>query len=217
MALRALIFDFDGTMLDTETPEFTSWQGIYRDHGQELEIADWGRGIGTWGAFDPWHDLESRIGTKLEQERIALTHHERVRSAIAASSLMPGVHELLHAAKAAGLKLAIASSSSREWVHGWAQTLGVLEFFDATATKDDVLRVKPDPALFTLALEKLQVTANEALALEDSPNGSKAALGAGMRCVVIPNEVTKTLEFPEGVHRINTLQGVILEDWRALW
>jgi HAD superfamily hydrolase (TIGR01509 family) len=216
MALRALIFDFDGTMLDTETPEFTSWQGIYRDHGQELAIADWGRGIGTWGAFDPWHDLESRTGTKLEAERIALAHHERVRSAIAASSLMPGVRDLLETAKTAGLKLAIASSSSREWVHTWAQTLGVLEYFDATATKDDVLRVKPDPALYILALEKLGVSADEAVALEDSPNGAKAALGAGMRCVVIPNEVTKTLEFPDGVHRMDTLQGVRLEDWRTL-
>jgi HAD superfamily hydrolase (TIGR01509 family) len=217
MSLRALIFDFDGTMLDTETPEFVSWQSIYRDHGQELAIADWGRGIGTWGAFDPWHDLESRTGSKLEQERIALAHHERVRSAIAASSLMPGVRELLQNARNAGLKLAIASSSSREWVHGWAQTLGVLEFFEATATKDDVLRVKPDPALFVLALEKLGVRADEALALEDSPNGSKAALGAGLRCVVIPNEVTKTLEFPAGVHRLESLQDVSLEVLQALF
>ena len=216
MALRALIFDFDGTMLDTETPEFESWQGIYRDHGQELAIADWGRGIGTWGAFDPWHDLEARIGTKLEAERILKAHHERVRNAIAASSLLPGVRELLQAAKTAGLKLAIASSSSREWVHGWAHAQGVLEFFDATTTKDDVLRVKPDPALYTLALEKLSVRADEAVALEDSPNGAKAALGAGMRCVVIPNEVTRTLAFPEGVHRLKSLRDATLEGLGAV-
>jgi HAD superfamily hydrolase (TIGR01509 family) len=211
MALRALIFDFDGTMLDTETPEFESWQGIYRDHGAELLLEDWGRGIGTWGAFDPWHDLEAKYGQPLELERISVAHHERVQAAIAASVLLPGVLELLEAAKGAGLKLAIASSSGREWVHGWAEKLGVLHFFHATATKDDVLRVKPDPALYRVALEKLGVTPQEAVALEDSPNGAKAALAAGLRCLVIPNPVTRTLEFPTGVHRVETLEGVKLE------
>jgi HAD superfamily hydrolase (TIGR01509 family) len=109
------------------------------------------------------------------------------------------------------LKLAIASSSSREWVHGWANTLGVLEFFAATATKDDVLRVKPDPALYLVALERLGVASSDALALEDSPNGARAALAAGLRCVVIPNEVTRTLEFPEGAHRLESLSDATLE------
>jgi HAD superfamily hydrolase (TIGR01509 family) len=216
MALRALIFDFDGTMLDTETPEFESWQAIYRDHGAELLLEDWGRGIGTWGAFDPWHDLETKYGQPLELERISVVHHERVQDAIAASVLLPGVLELLEGAKNAGLKLAIASSSGREWVHGWAEKLGVLHLFDATATKDDVLRVKPDPALYRVALEKLGVAANEAVAFEDSANGAKAALAAGLRCIVIPNPVTRGLEFPAGVHRLKTLEGVTLEELRAL-
>jgi HAD superfamily hydrolase (TIGR01509 family) len=216
MSPRALIFDFDGTMLDTETPEFESWQAIYRDHGAELALEDWGRGIGTWGAFDPWHDLETKYGQPLELERISVKHHERVQSAIAASVLLPGVMELLTAAKSAGMKLAIASSSSREWVHGWAEKLGVLHYFDATATKDDVLRVKPDPALYIVALEKLGVTASEAVALEDSANGAKAALAANLRCIVIPNPVTRSLEFPDGVDRLETLEGVTLEKLQLL-
>ncbi len=216
MALRALIFDFDGTMLDTETPEFESWQAIYRDHGAELALSDWGRGIGTWGGFDPWHDLEGRIGRALEQEQIAVKHHARVKAAITAAVLLPGVEDLLETASAAGLKLAIASSSSREWVTSWSEKLGVMRFFQATATKDDVLRVKPDPALYRVALEKLGVNANEAVAIEDSPNGSKAALAAGLACVVIPNQVTSSLEFPVDVTRLETLVGVGLREFQAL-
>ena len=129
---------------------------------------------------------------------------------------MPGVQHLLESAKVAGIKLAIASSSNRAWVEGWAARLDVLNFFAATATQDDVRRVKPDPALYSLACEKLGVKPAHALALEDSANGAKSALSAGLRCAVIPNPVTRTLEFPEGVVRLGTLAGVTLEDLRAL-
>ena len=216
MQLEALIFDFDGTMLDTETPEFVSWQQIYADHGATLSLTDWGRGIGTWGAFDPWADLETKIGRTLNKEPIALAHHARVKAAIEDSKLLPGVQHLLESAKVAGIKLAIASSSNRAWVEGWAARLDVLNFFAATATQDDVRRVKPDPALYSLACEKLGVKPAHALALEDSANGAKSALSAGLRCAVIPNPVTRTLEFPEGVVRLGTLAGVTLEDLRAL-
>lgn len=216
MQLEALIFDFDGTMLDTETPEFWSWQQIYADHGAVLSPSDWGRGIGTWGAFDPWVDLESKIGGSLNKEPIAAAHHARVRAAIEASKLLPGVLELLQGARDAHIKLAIASSSNRQWVEGWASRLGVLGFFAATATQDDVQRVKPDPALYRLACEKLGVQPAHALALEDSANGARAALAAGLRCAVIPNPVTRTLEFPDGVVRLGTLENVSLEALRKL-
>ena len=216
MQLEAIIFDFDGTMLDTETPEFQSWQSVYRDHGAILEISDWGRGIGTWGAFDPWHDLETKIGRSLDKEPIAVAHHARVKAAIQAAELLPGVLDLLEGAKAAGIKLAIASSSNREWVEGWAFKLGILHFFAATATQDDVLRVKPDPALYVLACEKLSVQPQHALALEDSANGARSALAAGLRCAVIPNPVTRTLEFPSGVLKLETLENVRLEELQTL-
>ncbi len=216
MRLEALIFDFDGTMLDTETPEFLSWQNIYSDHGATLELTDWGRGIGTWGAFDPWVDLEAKIGRTLDKEPIVVEHHIRVKTAIEASNLLPGVLELLQSASDTGIKLAIASSSNREWVEGWARRLGVLDFFAATATQDDVLRVKPDPALYKLACEKLGVQPQHALALEDSANGAASALSAGLRCAVIPNPVTRTLEFPSGVVKLGTLAGVTLEELRVL-
>ncbi len=209
--MKALIFDFDGTILDTETPEFTVWQELYKRYNQELDPADWGKGIGTWGAFDPWQDLEQKVGTALPREILELEHRTEVLKRIAASDLLPGTKALMLESKAAGLKLAIASSSSFDWVSDWTAKHGILEYFDALATRYEVEHVKPDPALFLLALQKLQLEPAEAIILEDSPNGCKAALAAGVTCIAIPNNVTKNLEFPKGVHKIATLAGVSLQ------
>jgi HAD superfamily hydrolase (TIGR01509 family) len=213
--MKALIFDFDGTILDTETPEFIVWTALYQRFGQVLSATDWGRGIGTWGGFDPWVDLETKLGFELPRETLQVEHRAEVLQRIDASDLLAGVKDLLLEAKAAGLKLAIASSSDHDWVSGWTQKHGILEFFDALATRYEVEHVKPDPALFLLALHKLGVAPHEAVVLEDSPNGAKAALAAGIPCVVIPNTVTKHLEFPNGVIRLETLQNVTLEDLQA--
>jgi HAD superfamily hydrolase (TIGR01509 family) len=210
--MNALIFDFDGTILDTETPEFMVWTALYKRYGQVLNPSDWGRGIGTWGGFDPWADLEQKLGHALPRETLQSEHRADVLRFIGESELLPGTRNLMIKAKASGLKLAIASSSDHDWVSGWTQKHGILELFDALATRYEVEHVKPDPALFLLALHKLGVAPDEAIVLEDSPNGAKAALAAGIACVVIPNAVTKHLEFPNGVIRLESLENVTLED-----
>lgn len=214
LPMKALIFDFDGTILDTETPEFMAWSALYQRYGQVLDAQAWGRGIGTWGGFDPWLDLEQKLGVALPRETLQPEHRSEVLRLISNSDLLPGTKDLMLEAKQAGLKLAIASSSDFDWVSGWTQKHGILEFFDALATRYEVEQVKPDPALFLLALHKLGVLPCEAVVLEDSPNGAKAALAAGIPCVVIPNAVTKHLEFPVGVMRFETLENVTLEDLR---
>ena len=210
--MKALIFDFDGTILDTETPEFTAWTALYQRYGQVLEAQDWGRGIGTWGGFDPWADLEHKLGQALPREQLQPEHRQEVLRLIGQAELLPGVRDLILQAKQAGLKLAIASSSDYDWVSGWTQQHGIFELFDALSTRYEVEQVKPDPALFLLALHKLEVQPHEAIVFEDSPNGAKAALAAGIGCVVIPNSVTKHLEFPSGVVRLESLAGVTLAD-----
>jgi HAD superfamily hydrolase (TIGR01509 family) len=214
--LKALIFDFDGTILDTETPEFENWQRLYREHEHELEIADWGRGIGTWGAFDPWAHLETKLGYALDRDAIHASQRPRLLEALHTQPIQPGVHDLFLEVRKQGLKLAIASSSDIDWVRGWTEHLGIYELFDAFATRYEVEHVKPDPALYTLALNKLGLEPNQAIAIEDSPNGAKAALAAGLTCVIVPNPVTRTLEFPNGVHRFETLENVTLENLQAL-
>lgn len=192
--LRAVVFDFDGTILDTETREFHHWQQLYREHGRELGLADWQRGIGTWDAFDPWAGLPDHVRADREAVRSAL--HERIVSDIAGQDLRPGVREVLEAVRRAGLRLALATSSDRAWVTRWMEQHGLAELFEVMVTRDDVRRVKPDPELYVLAAERLGLGTGECVAVEDSLNGATAAVAAGMRVVVVPNDVTRTQPFP---------------------
>lgn len=203
--LRALVFDFDGTLLDTEIHEYRGWRDLYAEHGLELRLAEWQLGVGTAGGFDPWAGLRLAAEARAEVEARL---DAAVRAAIAAADLRPGVRTVLEEARAAGLRLAIASSSHRAWVAPWLERHGLQGAFDALATADDVPRVKPDPALYRLALERLAVAPGEALAIEDSLHGATAARRAGLRVVVTPNEVTRSQAFPAAWPRLDALTGL---------
>ena len=204
--IKALIFDFDGTILDTETPEFQAWTELYAEYDQTLDIQRWGLGVGTWGAFDPIAHLEELTGQTFDHAIIHARIRPRVLKLIRASSLLPGVLETLDQAKALGLRLGLASSSGNEWIYGWLKHYALEEWFEVVKTKDDVKMVKPDPELYLAAANALNLEPQLCVAIEDSPNGSIAALAAGMHTIAVPNQITQYLEFPAGVYRISSLQ-----------
>ncbi len=201
MSIRALIFDFDGLIIDSETPLFDIWQAIYRRHGAELTIDSWRHALGTQGGFDPYADLAARTGHVLPREETAAhvrrEHVERCER----EPLLAGVADCVADARAARLATAVASSSPRWWVEPWIERHGLGPAIDTICTRDDVERVKPAPDLFLLAAERLGVAPGECVVFEDSPNGIRAARAAGMRAVAVPNALTRTLEFP-GPHLV---------------
>lgn len=216
--LRALIFDFDGLILDTETPEVRAWQTMYDEHGQTLDMEWWAYQVGRGAeqiAERPVDKL-ARLVPSMDKEKVETDYRARRMAEILAEPIRPGVERLIREAKAAGLPLAVASSSKHSWVDSHLSRLGLFDFFDFTCCADDVKRAKPFPDLYLLALEKLGVGAREAVALEDSPNGTQAAVGAGLAVVAVPNEVTKYLDLSHATVRFDSMEEVSLDLLRML-
>ena len=191
--IRALIFNFDGLILDTEGPEFQSWQETYQTHGHVLSFALWATCIGTTGGFDPYTHLEEQLGRALDRDALRTQHRQRCTELLQAQAILPGITEYIAEAQRLGLRLGVASSSTRAWVVGHLSRYGLETHFTCIKCSDDVPRTKPDPALYLAALDALGIRPDEAIALEDSPNGITAAKRAGLFCVAVPNPLTRQL------------------------
>lgn len=191
MAIKALIFDFDGLILDTETPEFESWQTIFNKYGYDLPFSEWKKCVGSSNQdFDPATYLEQLIGKPVNKKKVE--HERRILSLgrIVKLPPLPGVETMIKSAHSRGIKLAVASSSSSEWVWLNLSRLGLHQYFDSICGGNEVPAVKPDPALYLKAMSELEVQPHEAIVFEDSPNGIIAAQRAGVFCVAIPNPIS---------------------------
>jgi HAD superfamily hydrolase (TIGR01509 family) len=210
LLIRALIFDFDGLILETEEPIYRSWKEVYEAHGVALPFELWVKTVGSSNqAFHPQLHLEERLGSPLTQDVLDRRVARRIELVLA-EPLRPGVVALVEAARARGMKVGVASSSSGDWVKGHLERLGILDRFDCLVTRDDVEHVKPDPDLYLAGLDCLGVVAGDAVAIEDSPNGIMAAKRAGLRCVVVPNSVTAGLDLSGADLRLSSLAEVTL-------
>jgi HAD superfamily hydrolase (TIGR01509 family) len=214
--IKALIFDFDGLILDTETPDFQVWQSIYREHGFELPQDEWAEIVGGYGisTFDAGVHLSDLSQGRLDSVSLRDRHRSESSAFIHAQPILPGVMNMIQEAKRRGLKLAIASSSPHSWVDTHSKRLGIFEYFDKVICADDVAagRTKPNPDLFLLALNQLQVQKNEAIVFEDSPNGVKAAKSAGVFVVAIPNPVTSLLSIEKANLILSSLTDLSLHE-----
>ena len=216
MKIKALLFDFDGLILDTETPEFHVWQAIYRDHGHELAAESWGQIVGGWGAsqFDAAEHLVELAGDGLNADTLRARHKSESDALTLRQPVMPGVMDYLGDARRLGLHLAVASSSPHSWVDTHLARLGLADRFDVIICSDDVppRRTKPHPDLFLKALDVLGVKADEAIVFEDSPNGVNAARAAGGFVVSVPNPVTALLKTEGADLSLESLADMPLQD-----
>lgn len=210
--IKALIFDFDGLILDTETTEYRSWERIFQQFDCCLPLEEWMEYVGVaWGSFDPCAYLEGKIGRPLDREAVHAEHRAYFHRQLAIQTTLPGVLDYLHAAKSLGLRVGLASSSPRAWVVGHLDRLGLTERFEAMKCAEDVPAVKPDPALYHAVLAAFAVSANEAIALEDSPNGVLAATRAGLYCVAVPNALLREQAYPHADLHLASLADLSLE------
>jgi HAD superfamily hydrolase (TIGR01509 family) len=205
--IRALIFDFDGLIFDTETPMIDAYGEIHRKRNMPFDRARFMRFVGTADqAFDPWKAFgPAAPRSDLEAERLRLN-----QEFLAQKKILPGVVELIDEARQRGLPLAVASNSSHEHVDGYLKHLGLYEKFEFISCRTEGTPPKPAPDLYLAVLKKLGVEGDEALALEDSATGIAAARAAGLWCVAVPNESTREQDFAAAHLRLESLAGQTL-------
>jgi HAD superfamily hydrolase (TIGR01509 family) len=210
--MRGLLFDFDGLLVDTETPARLVWEELYREHGHELPQEKWATLVGTIGArFDPLGHLQELVGEQLDEEAFDTRRREREYALTDLEELRPGVEEYFAEADRLGLRTAVVSSSDTRWIERHLGRLGHLEGLDAiVAANGDAQRAKPRPDLYLEALDELGLQASEAIAFEDSPNGVTAAKAAGLVCVAVPNPITATLALDDADLVLESLADVPL-------
>jgi HAD superfamily hydrolase (TIGR01509 family) len=210
--IRAIVFDFDGLILDTEEPVYRSWVEVYQQHGAELPFERWVEIVGsTTIGFHPQRHLEELLGRPLGEDVLERRVGRRTEF-ILANQVLPGIVQHIEEAHALGLKLGVASSSTNEWVKGHLARLGILERFHCIRCRDDVVNAKPAPDLYLAVLECLGVAAADAIAIEDSPNGITAAKQAGLRCVAVPNSITAALDLSQADILLASLSQVTLSE-----
>ena len=215
MPIQALIFDFDGLILDTETVEFEVIDELYRVHGHQLQRSRWALNLGTHGQTDLYADLAALAGRPLDLAGLRERQRTRFLARCDALALRPGLAAMLEAAQARGLALAVASSSGSGWVERWLERHSIRSYFGCVRTSDYVQHVKPAPDLFLSAAAGLGIAPEHCVVFEDSPNGMRAAAAAGMRCVAVPIALMAGYELPPVTLQLGLLSDITLEELLA--
>jgi HAD superfamily hydrolase (TIGR01509 family) len=186
-AVQAIIFDFDGLLMDTESTSFLSWQYEWNQWGLTLEAAGFFVNHGGDVTEDRYAMLAAAVGPRFDRavsHRRREAYREKLNEHL---DLADGLKGWLDEAVSLELRLAVASSSPLDWLTAHLGRVGVLDWFDVLAGGDEVRQHKPAPDVYQLALSRLSLRGAAALAVEDTAHGVTAAHSAGMRCIAIPN------------------------------
>jgi HAD superfamily hydrolase (TIGR01509 family) len=211
--IRALVFDFDGLILDTEGPVYTAWAEAFAAHGcGDLTIDEWAHEIGTIGGLDLIGMMRARAPEPFDEDEMHEQRRVRREELLAREWTLPGVIDWLDGAAARGLGIAIASSSAADWVEPHLARLGLTARFAHVATGDQVAAPKPAPDVYLAACNALAVDPADAIAIEDSPNGVRAAKAAGLRCIAVPHAITALLDLSEADLVLESLAAVTLDE-----
>lgn len=198
MSVSAVLFDFDGILVDTEWEIYQAWLETFQQHGQDLPLSLYTRCIGS--DFDAWSPkLHLEDLTQLQFDWIKMDEHRQIsiRSGLSEHGPIEGVVDVLKGLGERGIPAAVVSSSSHHWVDGWLDKLGLTGFFQEIVCKGDAPKIKPAPDLFLEAARRLKLNPSNCLVIEDSLNGLNAAKAAGMMVWIVPNRVTCGLDFSQ--------------------
>jgi len=210
--IKALVFDFDGVIIDSESPELQVWREVFAAHGRELGLDLWADLVGRPRThFDLYSYFRQHINPDVDIDALRKDRRARVIALTEAQPVLPGVQDYLQNALQLGLRIGLASSSSGDHVRGHLARLDLLRYFHTTKCFEDTETHKPEPGPYRAVLDELGVAPDQAVAFEDSPNGVTSAQAAGIFCVAVPNPVTCRLPLDHADHRLESLAEEPLE------
>ena len=183
----------------------------------DLPRDEWIRNIGTAiMVFDPVEHFEKSSGKTLDREAYDAVHRVNEMEVANTLPLQPGLMSLLREARRSDILCGVASGSSHRWVEGHLNRRGIREMFTTVVCREDTQQHKPDPEPYLLACEKLGVSVEHAIAIEDSSPGVAAAKAAGLYTIAVPCSMTGKMDFREANRIVSSLEDVSLEELREL-
>ncbi|MES2921147.1 MAG: HAD family phosphatase [Verrucomicrobiota bacterium] len=198
MNFAAVLFDFDGVLVDTEGAIYQAWLRNFQIHGHDLPLDVYTRCIGSdFATWSPKTHLEELSGLSFDWHDLDARRQEEILRDLTDEGTMPGVIPLLEQLTRAETRRAVVSSSSHHWVDGWLEKLEFAHHFETVVCRGDAPQIKPAPDLYLEAAKRLGLQPAECLVIEDSLNGMIAAKAAGMTVWIVPNRVTAGLDFSE--------------------
>jgi HAD superfamily hydrolase (TIGR01509 family) len=209
MKFSAVLFDFDGVLVDTEWAIYQAWRRLFEAHGHDLPLAIYTRCIGSdFATWSPKSHLEDLTGTGFDWHDLDTRRQREIMAELADAGPLAGAADLLAGLAGRGMPCAVVSSSSHQWVDGWLERLALAGYFQTTVCRGDAAAIKPAPDLFLAAAERLGVHPSACLVIEDSLNGVIAANAAGMTAWAVPNRVTADLDFAIAQRVVSSLAEV---------
>jgi putative hydrolase of the HAD superfamily len=216
MTIKGIVFDFDGLIIDTETPELKAWQELFESYQIDFPFQDYSQNIGmVYDDSSAIKILEERLGENLDQNAVFQDFKRRKVALIDEEPLCEGILDYLQTAEILDLKIGLASSAKREWVDYHIKRQNIESYFDTIFTVEDVSLPKPDPELYALTVKTLALQPQEVIAFEDSFNGVQSAKAAGLHAVAIPNPVTRVFDFSQADLILDSLSDITLADLMA--
>ena len=186
--IKALVFDMDGVIIDSEPIHIDLTVQVMRDVGKEPSPSEIYEFIGVINE-EMWPILISRHNIAESAEELIERQMAYVKKRFFEDKLEPidGIPELMQSAKERGMKIALATSSPRYFAEHILENVGLARYFDALITADEISRGKPDPEIYAKAAQALGFKPHECVAIEDAYKGIQAAKGAGMKCIAFKN------------------------------
>jgi HAD superfamily hydrolase (TIGR01509 family) len=215
-AVEAVVFDFDGLIVDTEWSIYEMAAATFSEFDIELPVPVWATIVGLADESDWWGRLCETNGWEVDREEWWRRYRAIDRSFRDSLPALPGVTELLDDLRAAEVPCGIASSSGRDWIEGHLGRLGLLERFATVAGVDRTGVGKPAPDVYVLACQDLDAEPARSIAVEDSAHGIAAAKAAGMVCVTVPSRITRHTDLSAADLSVASLADIGVADLEAL-